>query len=295
MKKALILINAYSKLDTAINQSVRLKEEFEKLGIEVEIKRNNIDTVMILDSNPLSFIDKYDFVVYLDKDKYTSALLEKVGMRIFNSHEAIRVCDDKMDTHIKLSGCGINMPDTIPGLLCYNLEAPISQGMERLKLVEETLGYPCIVKECYSSLGKGVYCANNRDELLSLMEKVKCKSHLFQKMIVTSKGTDVRVIVIGGKVICSMKRTSNTDFRSNIELGGLAQSFDLPESFKEISEKVADILKLDYCGIDILFGENNQPIICEVNSNAFFGAIEKVTGVNVAARYAEYICNIIYN
>lgn len=294
LKKALILINAYSKLDTAINQSVRLKEEFKKIGVEVDIKRNNIDTVMILDGNPISFIQNYDFVVYLDKDKYTSALLEKAGMRLFNSHDAIRLCDDKMDTHIKLTGHDIKMPDTIPGLLCYNLDAPISEAMLRVKLIEEKLGYPCIIKESYGSLGKGVYCANNRDELLSLMEKVKCKSHLFQKMIIGSKGRDVRVIVIGGKVICSMQRVSKTDFRSNIELGGVAEQFDLPEVFKDISEKVAELLKLDYCGIDILFGEDGQPIVCEVNSNAFFGAIEKVTGVNVAATYAKYIYHTVY-
>lgn len=294
LKRALILINAYSKLKTSINQSVRLKEEFDKLGIEVDIKTNNIDTVMIIDGDPVSFVQNYDFVVYLDKDKYVSALLEKTGMRIFNSHDAIRLCDDKMDTHVKLAGHGINMPDTIPGLLCYNKDATLVEAMPRVELIEEKLGYPCIIKECYGSLGQGVYCANNREELLSYMEKVKCKSHLFQKMIVGSKGRDVRVIVIGGKVICSMQRISNTDFRSNIELGGTAELFDLPESFKNISEKVAEALKLDYCGIDILFGENGEPIVCEVNSNAFFGAMEKVTNINVAAIYVKYIYDTIY-
>lgn len=294
MKRALILINAYSKLDTAINQSVRLKEEFDKIGVEVDVKRNNINSVMISEGNPISFIQNYDFVVYLDKDKYTSALLEKTGMRLFNSHDAIRLCDDKMDTHIKLAGHGINMPDTISGLLCYNLDAPISEGMQRVKLIEERLGYPCIIKESYGSLGKGVYCANNRDELLLLMEKVKCKSHLFQKMITSSKGRDVRVIVIGGKVVCCMQRISMTDFRSNIELGGAAEPFDLPKAFKDVSEKVADVLKLDYCGIDILFGKSGEPIVCEVNSNAFFGGIEKTTGTNVAAIYAKHMYDTIY-
>ena len=294
LKRALILINAYSRLQTSLNQSVRLQEEFDKLGVKIDIKRNNIDTAMIINGDPVSFVMDYDFVVYLDKDKYVSALLEKAGIRVFNRHDAIRLCDDKMNTHIKLSGHGVNMPDTIPGLLCYNREAPISEAMQRVELIESKLGYPCIVKESYGSLGQHVYCANNRDELLALMEKVKCKAHLFQEMIVGSKGRDVRVIVIGGKVICSMLRVSNTDFRSNIELGGIGQQFDLPQSFKEISEKVADVLMLDYCGIDLLFGENGQPMICEVNSNAFFGAIENVSGINVASVYAKYMYDTIY-
>lgn len=294
MKKALILVNAYSRLKSAANQPIRLREEFNKLGVDVDIKPNSIDTAMIIEGDAVSFIKDYDFVIYLDKDKYTSSLLEKAGIRLFNRHEAIRLCDDKMETHIMLAGHGIPMPDTIGGLLCYNEEASIDEVMSRVELIENKLGYPCIVKECYGSLGAKVYCADNRDELMALMERVKLKSHLFQKMISSSKGKDVRVIVIGGKAICGMKRISGTDFRSNIELGGVAEPIELPESFKEISERVADIIGLDYCGIDLLFGEKDEPIVCEVNSNAFFGAMESVSGVNVAAKYAEYIYETIY-
>ena len=112
-----------------------------------------------------------------------------------------------------------------------------------------------------------------------------------QKMITTSIGRDIRVIVIGKKVFACMERVSKTDFRSNIELGGEGKPFDLPISFVDVAEKVATLLDLDYCGIDILIGENNEPIVCEVNSNAFFGGIESVTNKNVAKAYAEYILN----
>lgn len=60
-----------------------------------------------------------------------------------------------------------------------------------------------------------------------------------------------------------------------------------------LCKKVSDILNLDYWGIDILFGPNGYPI-CEVNSNAFFGGIEKVTDKNVAKAYSEYIYSQIY-
>ena len=293
-KRALILVNAYSRLLSAANQPIRLKEEFKKLGVEIDIKKNSIDTAMIIEGDVVSFIEDYDFVIYLDKDKYTSSLLEKTGIRLFNRHDAIRMCDDKMETHIKLAGHGISMPDTIGGLLCYNEEASIDEIMSRVKLIEEKLGYPCVIKECYGSLGAKVYCADNREELLIRMENVKLKSHLFQKMISSSKGRDVRVIVIGKKVLCGMQRSSKTDFRSNIELGGIGKSIELAKSFIEIAERVADILHLDYCGIDLLYGEKGEPIVCEVNSNAFFGAMESVSGVNVAAKYAEYMYETIY-
>ena len=55
------------------------------------------------------------------------------------------------------------------------------------------------------------------------------------------------------------------------------------------AEKCARILKLDYCGVDLLFGESGAPYVCEINSNAFISETERITGVNVARAYAEYI------
>jgi RimK family alpha-L-glutamate ligase len=295
LKKALILVNAFNQLKSAMNQPIRLQEELGKLDVIADIRQISMDTVMIEDGKKASLLQGYDFVIYLDKDKYTSAILESTGMRLFNRHDAVLVCDDKMETHIRLSGHGIKMPDTIPGLLCYHEEASLAGAMPRVELVERKLGYPCVIKECYGSLGKGVYSADNREELLVVMEKVKCKAHLFQKMITGSKGRDVRAIVIGGKVAAAMQRISDTDFRSNIELGGRAEPFELPASFRETAERAADILNLDYCGIDLLFGENGEPLVCEVNSNAFFGGIESVTGINVAEIYARYLYHVMYD
>ena len=62
---------------------------------------------------------------------------------------------------------------------------------------------------------------------------------------------------------------------------------------KNLCLKVAKILNLDYCGVDVLFGKDGY-LICEVNSNAFFDGIEAATGINVARAYAEHICSQIY-
>ena len=228
----------------------------------------------------------------MDKDKYTSAILEKSGLRLFNSHAAVRVCDDKMETHLALAGKGIPMPPTVGGLLCYDLDAKVKA--DDMALIEKTLGYPVIVKECYGSLGKGVYKADDRQALEALCEKLKCAPHLFQKFITSSAGKDVRVIVIGGKAVAAMQRKSETDFRSNLELGGTAKPVGIDDCLRDICELTAKTLNLDYCGIDVLYGENGSYLVCEVNSNAFFGGIERVTGVNIARLYAEYIYSKIY-
>ncbi len=289
-----MLINAYLQSQSQFSQAERMGEELRTLGIQTDIMRNDGFYAVVSDNTiKTRFAETYDFCVYFDKDKYISEMLEKSGLKLFNCHEAIRVCDDKMQTYMTLSGKGISMPKTAAGLLCYHENATISP--QTVEEVEKLFSYPIIVKECFGSQGKGVYMAKDRKELLSLMETLKTRPHLFQETVETSIGKDVRVIVVGGKVVAAMLRQSKTDFRSNIELGGEGKEYALPFDMQMLCERIASELSLDYCGIDILLGKGGKPIVCEVNSNAFFAGIERVTGVNVAKTYAEHIYKQVYN
>lgn len=285
--KGLIIINAYVQQNSFIEQANRLKEEFENLGVEIEILRNDFFYALIDGCDVELRRYGYHFVVYLDKDKYISKMIEKCDISLFNRSESIEYCDDKMLTYIMLANNGIKMCKTLPGLLCYTPDVPIA--VKTLEVIIKELCFPLVLKQSYGSLGKNVFLINSKEELLTKMEEVIFTPHLFQQYIKTSHGRDVRVILVGGKIIASMLRTSKTDFRSNVGLGGVGENYELPDTFVEMSEKVAKILKLDYCGIDILFGENNEPILCEVNSNAFFAEAERVTGVNIARVYANHI------
>lgn len=286
-KKGIILINAYSP-ELFTSQVKRFTEEFEKRGVHAEVMRNDRFSLKIKNGVIDGDIDA-DFCLYLDKDKYVSVMLEKRGIRVFNSSRAIEVCDDKMTTHIELAGCGIPMPDTVPGLLCYDDGAKISD--KTINGIIDALSLPVIVKRSYGSLGKGVYKADTREQLVKIAEEVKPYSHLFQKYIKSSHGRDMRVIVVGGKALGAIVRKSDTDFRSNIGLGGRAEKAELPKDVKRYAEKAAAVLGLDYCGLDFLFGD--EPLLCEVNSNAFFAGFESVTGINVAAAYVEHILDVI--
>ena len=64
--------------------------------------------------------------------------------------------------------------------------------------------------------------------------------------------------------------------------------------FRVASDRVYRIAQIDYCGVDLLKGPHGEPILCEVNSNAFIQGIEKVTGINVAGAYASYIYKEVY-
>lgn len=292
MKKGLILINAYVTLKHSLYQSSRLKEEFEKMGVTIDILENDAFYALINDKGEIeSKLSNYDFCIYLNKDKYISLMLEKCGLKLFNNHHAIRGCDDKMTTYILLSNNNIPMCKTLGGLLCYDQDALIKK--ETIEHIEKELNYPLIMKYSYGSLGSGVFKINNQEELINKMEEMKCKPHLFQEFIENSKGRDIRVIVIGHKVYASMLRVSQNDFRSNIELGGKGINYTPNQELIDLCEKVSNILDLDYCGIDVLIDKDSYKI-CEVNSNAFFQGIERVTKKNIAKAYASYIYKKIY-
>ncbi len=285
--KGIIVVNPYGFPDNGIKQAVRLKEEFDKLGVAVDIVNNGYSLFSIENGQLVSTLNGLSFAIFLDKDKYLSLELTKAGVRLFNSHDAIRVCDDKGETCLALINSGVCMPKTMFAPLCYKKESSLK--IDYAKIIIDKLSLPVIVKESYGSMGYGVHKANDKEELIALMEKFKLKPHIYQEYIGAKAGVDVRVIVIGKKVACAMERRNDRDFRSNIGQGGEGVHIELSKEFKEVAERCAEVLKLDYCGVDLLYGNNGGPVVCEVNSNAFFEGIEKTTGVNVAKLYAEHV------
>ncbi len=289
--KGLIVINPYKIPRNCIYQAERLEEEFAKLGVSAEVVTDGFLRALICQNKIKNTLKGVDFVVYLDKDKYLSEMLEKIGLRLFNPHTAIRVCDDKGETTIALADRGINLPKTIFAPLCYSSEAEMPE--ELFEVIEKELGYPVVIKESYGSLGRGVFKADSREQLLEISQRLKTSPHIYQEYLGKKPGYDIRVIVIGKRAIVAMERENPKDFRSNIALGGTGRAIDINAEeffeFKHTAERVAEVLNLDYCGVDLLFGEDNKPFVCEVNSNAFFKEMEKVSNVNVAKLYAEYI------
>lgn len=284
--KGIVLLNAYTKSAGANRQASRIAEELNALGVQTEMRLNGAFDADIFSSR-VRLAQKPDFVVYLDKDKYLSRLWEKEGVRLFNSADGVEVCDDKMLTYIALANGGVEIPDTLPAPLCYYPDARVRE--EYCRVVEERLGYPLVVKKSFGSWGMDVNLIQNFAELTKIAEEYKLFPHLYQQYIAAKRGEDTRVLVIGGKAVAAMRRRNDGDFRSNIELGGRGYPAEITKSYREISERAARLLSLDYCGIDLLEGEDGRPIVCEVNSNAFFNEAEKVTGVNIAGAYAAHI------
>lgn len=288
MLKGVILTNPYDDNPSQARKALRMKEELASLGVDVQVKKNDEFAARVVDGNAECFLEA-DFVLYFDKDKYVAELLEKCGVRVFNSAAATAICDDKMLTHVALANCGIPMPATLAGALCYNEDADVSDDYVQNAI--DRLGLPMVVKQCHGSFGEQVYLANSKEELKRTIQKVKMSAYLLQQFEFQSSGKDMRVIVIGGKVVCGMIRENMNDFRSNIANGGKATAIAVPKNVAAMCEKAANVIGLDYCGIDVLL--TDTPKLCEVNSNAMFEAMEAATGVNVAKLYAQHIVNSV--
>jgi ribosomal protein S6--L-glutamate ligase/gamma-F420-2:alpha-L-glutamate ligase len=280
----IIVVNAYIKNKSQISQAERVRDELLALGVQVEIVKNfNLASI----KNGKINTKECDFCVFFDKDKASARLLEKSGVRLFNRSQAIEICDDKMLTHIALANNNIAMPDCIYAPLCYYPDATPDENF--LKEVANSLNFPLVAKTCYGSLGAGVSLIHDKNELYSYEKSNLLTPHFYQRFIDCGSGEDIRVIVIGGKYVCSMKRHNSNDFRSNIELGGTGENYVADKNLIDLCEKVAKIINLDYCGIDVLTDKNGVRYICEVNSNAFFAAAERYCNVNIAKSYATHI------
>ncbi|MBQ7995903.1 MAG: RimK family alpha-L-glutamate ligase [Bacilli bacterium] len=285
--KGIAILNGYQIVDGVRYVYDRMKEELGKLGVSLDLS-TTAEAYSLVDNSQIKRRFDYDFVLFLDKDVYTSMALEKAGIKLFNSAKSIWLCDDKMVTHIFLSGLGIKMPKTISAPLNYS-----DNSSERfIERVMQEIDFPLVAKKSFGSLGKSVYLINNKQELIEWDTQNRFEQRLYQEFIKSSFGFDYRLIVIGGKFLTGMKRVNtNGDFRSNIALGGQGEKVDIPQSYIDVAERCASALGLDYCGVDLLMGKEGEPILCEVNSNAFMAGIEKITGVNVAGAFAKHIVN----
>ena len=279
---AWLVVNGFIHTEKFLQLFQWLVQAAAKQNCRLEIRTNTelLPEIVMGPAIRLQEARRPRFVIFWDKDVRLARLLEKCGLRLYNRAESIDVCDDKARTFLELQGCGIQMPQTILAPKTFRPEGFADTGF--LKDVEEKLGYPFVVKECYGSFGQQVYLAHNRQEAEACLQMIKNRPCLFQEYVRSSSGRDVRIQMVGHEAVAAMYRYHAGDFRANITNGGSMKRYEPDEDQLELSRKVMRVLKLDFAGIDLLFGEDGRPALCEVNSNAHFINMHQCTGINAA-------------
>lgn len=269
----------------------KLSNECKKKGLNLRLVKNN-QLMPIYSSlgkpeiKTIIDLDEPDFIIFWDKDILLAKHLELMGYRLFNSREAIENCDNKALMHLELSYQGIRMPKTLVGPFVFFQQNLSDEYFDR---IFSELGQRIILKEAYGSFGMQVYQINSKEELQSRLIELGNRAFIMQEYIDTSFGRDIRVNIIGDKIVGAMERSNPSDFRANITLGGTGKFIELDDNQKEIALKAHRALKLDFSGVDLLYGKDNEPILCEVNSNVNYLSFEEASGINFSEKLLDYI------
>jgi gamma-F420-2:alpha-L-glutamate ligase len=207
---------------------------------------------------------------------------EEMGVPCVNPSEPINIVRDKLRTGQILASNKIAIPKTM--MVRY----PIDDG-----LVEKNIGFPCVVKLVTGSYGEGVYLCEKKRDYRKLMEFIDTlgakKTMIVQEYMNAKPGEDLRVFVVGGKVIGAMRRTApEGDFRANITGGGTGSNYEITPEIEYLARETARVLGLNIAGVDLLF-DTNGFVVCEANSNPGFNGFEKYCQVDVADHITEYI------
>ena len=250
-----------------------------------------------------------EFIIFYDKDIALAAALEKMGYRLYNSADAIDVCDSKVKTATRISEYNLNckddeakilMPKTYKVPFTYeNIGIKDSYSFDFIDYVEKDLceagegalsdAYPMIIKESNSSFGMGVHLAGSREEAVKLICEYGNKECIIQEYLSYSSGRDYRLQMVSDKCVCAMMRSNENDFRANITNGGKMSEYKPTDEDLSLARNVMKCLKLDFAGIDIMHDKSGRTVFLEANSNAHFKNIYDLTGINAAEKMIEYI------
>ncbi|MCH1532355.1 MAG: 30S ribosomal protein S6--L-glutamate ligase [Flavobacteriales bacterium] len=172
---------------------------------------------------------------------------------------------------------------------------PVTTFAHDPKQTEEVLdlagGAPVVIKLLEGTQGIGVVLADTKRSAKSVVEAFRGAgvNILVQEFIKEAGGTDIRAIVIGGKVVAAMKRTGAAgDFRSNLHRGGTAEVIKLSPEERLTAIRSAKAMGLNVCGVDMLRA-NHGPVVMEVNSSPGLEGVEAATGLDIASKIIEYI------
>ena len=270
----------------------RLKEAAEERGHSLEI----IDTlrcyINIATRRPEIFyngekLPHYDAVIPrigASITFYGLAVLrqfEMTGMFPLNESVAIERSRDKLRSMQLLARAGVGLPVT-------TFAHDPKQTDEVIRLAG---GTPVVIKLLEGTQGIGVVLADTSRSAKSVIEAFRGAgvNILVQEFIREAGGTDIRALVVDGKVIATMQRQgAEGEFRSNLHRGGSARTVRITPEERLTATRAAKVMGLNVCGVDML-RSNHGPVVMEVNSSPGLEGVEKATGIDIAGKIITFL------
>ena len=280
----------------------KLSKEATKLGLENTIVQFNGATLRYDDGNHFihGMNDKgfqtnsSDTIIFVrgtpTKDSHLNLIseFERLGYCVVNNRTTINICADKYRNYVRLKDYGLTQPKTI---LIPNKEM-VDVSLEALDTK-----FPIIMKTLRGSKGVGVLFIESKralDAIVQLVYKTDENADLLiQEYIKTD--FDVRVVVLGGRVIATMQRdVVEGDFRSNYSQGGKVKSYKLTSMEEKQCLLAAKAVDGIFTAVDFIPAKNrdkNSPYILEVNSSPGTDGIEEANNVNISKEILKHFLN----
>jgi len=274
-------------------EPTRYKEEGDKLGLDIQIVVYSDLDFVLTESGTRILWKGEDLVApkavvfraagndnfYIPQRDFLIDWFLERGVKVLNA-ETYKTWSrlDKITQHFELQKAGLPFVEST----VYGLNE---------RLIEQTKTFPVILKKNLSSRGRDVYKLKNSIDAKYLFEQgYFARTMLLQPFL--KIGQDLRVIVIGGKVIGAMKRIAQSgQFLTNFSQGGIVESYDIFSDTKalDIAQKTAKHFRLDYVGVDLMMGADGEWKILEVNRSCQFKGFEASTKINVPAKVLEFL------
>ncbi len=206
--------------------------------------------------------------------------LEAHGVRVLNPARAVEMCVDKYWTTARLADAGLLVPPTI---VCQHGNAAMEAFGQ--------LGGDVIVKPIFGSEGRGMVRVSDPEMAWRTFRTIeRTQGVLYLQKYVAHPGWDLRVFVLGGRVLAAMRRRARGDWRTNVAQGGSAEPMVLDAAQAELALKAAATVGAKVAGVDLLPGPAGEWYVLEVNAVPGWRALAPVCGVDVAAATIRYLC-----
>ena len=277
--------------DISLYSTSRLFESAKNRGHETEVVSYLRCYMNIAKANPRVFFKgreiNYDVVIPRIAATWTFygasvvRQFELMGALSANSSASISRSRDKLRALQLIGNSGVEMPITGYVHLSRDIESVLM-----------TVGKPpYVIKLLEGTQGRGVVLTETMEAAVSAIETMKKidANILIQEFISEANGEDIRAIVVGDRVVASMKRKAKPgEFRSNVHLGGSVEGYKLSENEEKSAIKAAKVLGLSVAGVDLIQSKRG-PLILEVNSSPGLEGIERATGIDVAGKIIDYL------
>lgn len=296
-------IAVLSQTGTNIYTLTRLREEASKIGIELEhLKYSdltfNFGDELRVDCGLKDFLNDFDAYIFRnatsDRTKYGH--MTKILMTLLKQRTTKIINLNKILLHSSIStkfyAHALMATNNIP-----TIPTKIFASNEQALKVSSQMVYPLIAKLSVGSHGDGVALIKSVAEFEEYVNtSPKISDVLFQKYITnpaSKTNEDIRVLTLGKRILGAYKRMADKEqVITNMSSGAKGEVFELSQDVINIVEKLIDIYKADFVGIDIIFDEG-RPLVLEVNGAPQFEGFEKTTGINVAFELLKYIKEVM--